>query len=115
MDWDRVQREERAARQGTERASGDFDDLTPEERRERRRPVPAKAQKIVEQAKAEMDSLVRRCMRLEIADRDRRYDFFQSALVEVRRIAINQLPRDTPSAAFTDIREHLALAQKPPG
>jgi hypothetical protein len=72
MDWDRVARDARAASRGTEPALADIDDLTPEERRELRRRVPARLQTIVDRAASEMNILSRNFDRLEIPKRDQR-------------------------------------------
>jgi hypothetical protein len=109
MDWDKVERDRRAAEHGTEPAFADVDDLTPVERRRRRQRVSPDARKIIDSARAEMDGLIRRYERMEIPERDRSYSAFRGMLDETGRVAINLLPQGTSEAALAEIREHLAL------
>jgi hypothetical protein len=110
MDWGRVARDARAVSHGRESVFADVDDLTPEERRELKRPVPPRLQIIVDCATSEMNTMVRKFGRLEIPQRDQQYEGTVSTLKEVARRARELLPANAPPACHIEITDQLEKA-----
>jgi hypothetical protein len=109
MDWDRIARDERVRRRGTESASADVDDRTPEERRAHGRPITAQAREVIEDAKHEMDIAVEHYKRIEVEEREVWCHEFRANVELIARRAIGRLPAQAPGAASDAIREHLAF------
>lgn len=110
MDWDRVAREERAREHGTEPASRDLDDRTPEERKAQRRPISAKAREIIERARRDLDNLSSRYKRLDIEQRAQESSRYRKEAEQLAHRAIAALPAGTADAAAEEIRERLWFA-----
>jgi len=106
MDWDSLGRRRRAEQHGTEPASVDFSDLTPEERRERTR-ARRRATEELESLDLALADLIREFKRLEIAQRDARYREFETRVEE--RVARTRGTID--SAAESSVVDAVAVSR----